>query len=310
MANEEQDKTPAGEESTGFGEAFSERADNPAGERPEAGHEAEARAPATNEPAAAGSEPAPAPAAAGDTSGTSAEAFDPWAGMTPEQKSHFERIAASERSQRGRVGALTKKLSSYAAPATREAAPQGQDGEAEQQSGDGQAPDLGARLKQVAEEYGDVNGPVVEAIESMRTELAGLKASATRHEVDADAQRMTEAYTQLEAAHPDASSYGEHNPQFMAWYNEQPDGVKALAGSFDPRETSLALTLFKTEHGLAQAAGGQSGQTGSTAQGDRRARQLEGSRAVSSSGVPVAAGVPNDFSSGFHARAASAQKGR
>lgn len=299
----------------GFAEAFAERA---APEPTET--KADAQAPAAKEePAAtaAGTE-APSQEAADASSGTKATAFDPYAGLTPEQKAHFERLAASERSNRGRVGALTKKLNGFTAGtqapptetgASRERSDEGAGGSGTG-DGTGKTPtDIEARLKAVTDEYGDIIGPVAEIVQELRTKIDGLEASATRHEVDRDAEALTQAYTALEAAHPDYQQVAA-DQAFHQWLGEQTTGVKALANSFDPKEVSLALQLFKTERGAVSGAStetSEGGNGGNTATGDRRERQLEGMRQAPSRGAPAATGVPNDFGSAFKSRAAQAK---
>jgi hypothetical protein len=311
MAEHKQDDAPTpGQDdsaaSEGFAAAFAERADQPAGDRPEAG--AEPQGSAQELPDEGGSEPAPSNEAAGvEGSGTKAEAFDPFAGMTPELRTHWEKVAASERSQRGRVGALTKKLNAQAsaAPSPAPAKPASQEPAEREDKGEATAETLEARLDAVADEYGDVNGPVVEAIKALRSEIAELKPSAKRDAAevsDAEAEEVAKAYDSLGQKHPDFAQLAD-NPAFHTeWLGRQPASVVAMANSHDPAEVSLVLTLFKAEQTATKQPGSGEGGTGGTAQGDKRARQLAGSRQPDNRGAPAAAGTPNDFSAGFKAR--------
>jgi hypothetical protein len=304
----------------GFGAAFRERAANPGGQAPEP--QQDGAAPSDKEPAPAGSTEAPAGAGAeGTTSGTEATALDPWADLKPEQKSYFERLRDSERSQRGRVGALTRKLQGMAAPKAPETAPEekpakqatdtdsktGEDGKADSVS------DLDKRLQAAVDEYGDVVGPIAEVLKDVRSEIAALKGTVSTVEVEKDAQKLTEAYKALETVHPDYLAISE-DQNFAAWLGDQPKQVIDLANSFDPREVSLALTLFKTERSAAIASqtgeGGDKGDKGSTATDTKRQRQLEGSRSVPSKGGTAVAQVPNDFSLAFKARVAQQKQER
>lgn len=309
MSDKEQGDEPKpgqveGEEPT-FGDAFSERASNPAGDRKEAGAGDE---PTPNAAAEAAASDAPADAAAEpNTSGPKPQGFDPWAGMTPEQKAHFEKLQASERSNRGRVGALTKKLNATTSP-TRAAAPadRGEEQPTERKPEESEAAALDERLKRAREEYGDVIGPVADVIDELRAEISTLKASATRHQVEEDAEAITAQLAELESKHKDYREYNGENPDYVEWFSQQPANIQSLANSFDAREVSLALTLFKAERGISSDAGAEPTKgedDAGTAQGDKRRRQLEGSRQVSTRGVPAAGGVPNDFKSAFHARA-------
>jgi hypothetical protein len=174
-----------------------------------------------------------------------------------------------------------------------------------------QQPTSKQRLKAVTDEYGDILGPVPELIAELRSKINKLEASSARSEVNTDAEAMAEAYGKLEAAHPDFRDYNETNQQFVDWFTKQSSGIQALVNSQDPAETSLALQLFKTEHGIASSAkpaadttdAGEGGD-GDTATGDRRARQLDGLTNAPNKGAPTVAGVPNDFSSAFKARQA------
>lgn len=311
----------AGEGSSqgGFSDAFTERAGTVETPAPAADTAA------TTDESAASADTAQAPpeGAADASSGTNAApAFDPYAGLTPEQKAHFERLAASERSNRGRVGALTKKLNGLASGGTQQPPAQAETGASHERSDEGaggtdtgngtgetQATDIEARLKAVTEEYGDILGPLPELITGLRKEIGELKASATRHEVDQDAQQLTQAYAALEAAHPDYEQVAA-NPAFHDWLGKQPQGVQALANSFDPAEVSLSLQLFKAESTAASAASTGAGQggSGSTATGDRRERQMEGLSQTPNKGAPAAAGVPKDFDAAFSARSAQHAK--
>lgn len=322
MTEQQQSKAPETDKETGadeggFSEAFRERVKAPSGDDQKPPEDKAAdEAAAEGQPAdKAGEAEAPAKAAADEGTGTKAEAFDPFAGLTPEQKAHFEKLAASERSQRGRVGALTKKLNQLT-DGTPQSPPEKKPEGAASGNGDGageekppeaekSATDIEAKLAEVAEEYGDILGPLPDLVKGLRKELDGLKASATRHEVDQDAEALAEAITALEGKHPDFAQIAEDPKFHTEWLGKQPKSVIELANSNDPQEVSLVLTLFKAESGtLAQASGAsEEGKPGSTASGQRRERQLDGLRDAPSRGAPAAAGTPNDFSAAFKQRA-------
>lgn len=300
----------------GFSEAFAERAapQDSAGKTPDTA--ADTSAATTEAPAdKAGSSEAPSKEAADATSGTAAA--DPWAGLTPEQLDRIKKLEQSERSNRGRVGALTKQLNerlggTQKPPESkteehRERSDEGAGGTDTGSTGEGGTQsDIEARLKAVTDEYGDIIGPVAEIVQDLRKEIAGLKASETRKQVDNDAAQLTEAYGQLEAKHPDYKEIPA-KPEFAEWFGKQSAGIQALLNSFDPNEVSLGLQLFKTETAAktssADTTGEGKGGDGGTATGDRRERQKEALRQTPDRGAPAAAGTPNDFSSAFKARA-------
>lgn len=308
MAHIDDDDAPTpgeaeGAESNGdFSAAFAERATDPTADTREP--QADEQSPADQEPAPAGSEQAPASAAASDTGSESeAPAFDPFAGMTPELKAHWEKLQSSERSQRGRVGALTKKLNTLAAGPAPAAPKEGSEQTPAKDGEEAAASDLEARFKSSVEEYGDVVGPVAQVVEALKAEIAELKASPQREQPavsDDETEAMAQAYDVLAQDHSDYQQIAV-SPEFQQWAMAKPGSVQGLVNSFDPAEVSLALTLYKAEAGLARAAEGEAGKPGSTAD-DRRKRQLEGSRDTPSRGAPVAAGVPNDFKTAFNAR--------
>ena len=289
----------------GFGAAFAERSSDLGQQASETQLDDDESS--DLEPAPAGSTEAPAPAAAQETgSGTEASAFDPFAGLTPEQKSHFERLQASDRSNRGRVSALTRKLNGTTAQAA--PAPQAKTEQGTNEGSGGEeatVSDLDKRLQTAVDEYGDVVGPIAEILKDVRAEIAAIKGTVSAAEEEVSAQELEIAYEDLQAVHADALDLAE-DPNFIAWIGDQPKQVIELANSFDPREVSLVLTLFKTERSAATAsptgAGSDTGHKESTATDAKRQRQLEGSKVIPNRGAPAAAGTPNDFRSAFKAR--------
>lgn len=319
MANEQQQQEPAtsevpddGEQT--FDEAFAAAAKSP-GQTPE-DEPADTDSSVPDPADEAGSTDAPDEGAEEeDTSEAKpAKAFDPWENLTAEQKAHFERLAASERSQRGRVSALTRKLNtmpSTGAPAPTEdkaKEPEPKQGEEEQ----GTAQTLDERLQAVMEDYGDVVGPIAEILKEVQSKVDGLsKAATTKDEVDADAEELTEAYKALETAHPDYQQYSAKNQDFTGWLGEQPEKVVELANSYDPREVSLVITMFKAERSIAQGtqpAESDEEPKGGNATDEKRKRQIEGSRQVSGRGQPAASGVPDDFEAAFSSHAKRIEK--
>lgn len=318
----------------GFGAAFAERANDPQrDEVAETQQDDAGPASSENEAAAAASTEATADKAGAEGTGSGTEAkaeqpaaIDPFAGMTPEQRSYWQRIGASEKSNRGRVSALQRKLregtATKATPA-KAAEPKDQTGTG-QQTSEGtseattQAADLDKRLQTARDEYGEIVGPVADLLDEVRKEIASMKGTVSQVEEAVDEAELADAYEALGDVHPDYAELAA-DANFNAWLSDQPQKVIELANSFDPREVSLSLTLFKTERAAAlatqtgqsseaegegqQAATEAQGQQESTATDTKRQRQLEGSKAVPAKGAPAAAGTPNDFGSAFKARA-------
>jgi hypothetical protein len=294
--DEKPEAQPEGEAEGDFGSAFAERASGDA-DKSDSGQPSSDAEPQGSDAQAPSQEASPAETPADAPSVPREE-------MTPEQiRQENERLQALLRTERGRTGALSKRLREQAAaPAPKpksEEQPSDADGEQASDAGD-----LEARLDKVVEEYGDITGPLAEAIKSIRSDIAAIKPKVDEVDLDKSAYELEKAYATLEERHSDWASVAGTD-EFKVWTEAQPENMKAMINSFDPAEVSLALTLYKAESGItAQATGGgDQGANGSTATGDRRQRQLEGSKQVTHRGAPAAAGVPNEFGAAFHARA-------
>lgn len=294
------------EDQADFSSAFKERA----GVEPEA---PEGKQPETEVVKDAGAD-APADKAPGDKPDAKpgSDKPDPWAGLNAEQRAAVERLTQSERSQRGRIAALSRKLNSTAPAPT--AAPAAEAGKAEPKpSDDGNdaaataAADLQKRLDQAVEDYPDAVGPIAEIIKEMREGMAQLASTVKPIATDMEAEQLTEAFEQLEQNHSDYVEIAQDR-NFLSWVGSQPKSVQAMVNSFDPLEVSLGLTLYKAERAKATAEAGGGQEPKSNATDAKRERQLEGSRQVSSRGAPAAAGTPNDFSAAFKARAETYKK--
>ena len=301
MANEgqsqqpETDKDPAGSDGDGFDAAFEQRsnAEDQTGEdgRNVADGESQATNPShdANGPSDDGQEAKP----------PVEQQFDPYAGLTPAQDEHFRRLEQSERSQRGRVGALTQKINRVTAATV----PQ-QNTQASQSEPADQGPsmeDLMAQVAKAAEEYPDAVGPLKDVIEQMGQQVNRISEQIQPMTAREQEQALVQAYDTLAGDHPDYAEIGQ-SQEFHSWFAEQPEGVKALANSLDPKEVSLALTVFKAETGRITADPQQPQQSAQHDTAARRERQLEGARDVSSRGAPVSSGTPNDFDAAFDSR--------
>jgi hypothetical protein len=268
-----------------FADAFAARA---------AGEEVETEAkPSEEEGKTADAEPASV-AATEQVAAKDGSNFDPFAGMNPEQKAHWEKIQHSDQSQRGRVAALTRKMQNGTAqPAPSPAA------QTATNAGTGKAnesDDLDAKMNAAAEEYPDAVGPFVEIINAMKSQIADLSTKVQPITDDRSEAELTSAYQTLEAAHPDFRQIAA-DPSWNAWIEDQPEAIQTLANSYDPSHVAKTIDLFKLERKQATAPAVD------TATEEKRKRQLEGQKDVSSKGVPAASGVPNDFEAAFKARA-------
>lgn len=301
-------EAPAEGAKDGFGAAFAEAVEGTPKTQPDGAE------PSTKEPAEAGSEQAPATEAATDATTSGTATPDPLAELTPEQlrqrladaEAERDRARASDRSNRGRVGALTKKLNNLERTPAPAAAPKAEEGE---QPSSAKGTDLDAQYAKAIEEFPEVVGPLAERQKQLEAEMARLKGFADLVEVNTDAEQLAQALDDLEKVHPDFREYNEGNAGFMAWLGEQPEPFQQAAGSTDPASVAKVLTLYKVERSAAPATpsgeGSDPGSQEGSATDDKRARQLDGNRQVPARGAPVVAGVPNEFSSAWKARAAA-----
>jgi hypothetical protein len=294
--NPKPEEKPA--EETGFSEAFKATAAGEEVEKPEP--DADASGDKNEDADKTASEAADDKSAAQPGSPS-----DPWAGLSPEQEAFFKSLQHSEQSQRGRVAALTRKLQdnpAQSAPAPSKSGKGDDDG----QDSDESASDLDKRLKQATEDYPDAVGPLVEVIADIRKEIGKLSNRVEPIADENDTAMLTKAYADLETAHPDYRQYvGDKN--FDAWVADQPANIQQMANSMDAREVSLTLTLFKAERQAAMAGSDAGHKPNNDANEKKRERQLDGSKHVPNKGAPAAAGVPNDYSSAFKARASELQ---
>ncbi|WP_375188411.1 hypothetical protein [Sphingobium yanoikuyae] len=241
----------------------------------------------------------PAPAADAQEPEEAKAPFDPWNGLSDEQKGYFQSLQHSESSNRGRVAALNRQISELRAA--------GQPPAADQQGKDaddkGQQPkdDRTERLKAAAEEYPDAVGPLVEAIVDLQARLEDQKPQAPAAQEEPDAQAMEKEYQALEKAHPDYRQIGA-DPSYSQWVASKPRAIQELANSYAADDVANVLTLYKAERTASMAPPKEEAKTDTNAQ--KRERQLEGSRAVASRGAPVSSGpAADDFNASFAATA-------
>lgn len=258
---------------------------------------------------------APAQPEAAEPAAKETPAPDIWANATPEQIAERDRLAAerdkhkaSDFSQRGRLGAMQRRLNAYeASKAAPRAAPAAEDGQ-EPASPQGAATPSGAddalaaEIKRVTEEYPDVAGPLVKMLEAHRAEMAALEQRVRPVLDQGDEQEIARQYAILSERHPDYVEVAR-SPDFHGWLQDQPDAIRKLADSFDGRESSVVFTLFKTERDLAKGAGGAGAEPADpNPKPDldaRRREQLEGGRVVQNRAAPASEAGPEDVEGQF-----------
>jgi hypothetical protein len=240
-----------------------------------------------------------APDEGGDQPPETQQAPDPWAGVPDEAR---ERIAQIEKerdeakhkaqSDASRVAALSRKLQqlTVATPA-----PQAPAEPTEAQKA------LDEKVKQLRSEYGEIADPLIELIENQRKELNDVRTTLTGLSQEHQAQVIATETQALEARHPDWRDIAQ-STDFQGWIEIQPKNIQNLAASWDARETSVVLTLFKAER--AQTTGPKEEVATPAPKADaatdaRRSQQLEGGRDVRSRPAPAASGPPEEFDAAF-----------
>lgn len=293
-------------DTTDFDAEFQRLADARDGVTPR--EEAPVEKPAAPEGNAPDDEPAPtAPASSDDdgTSGTSTEggdpppeavaSDDPWKDVPADIR---ERIVAIERerdearhkaaSDAQRVAALSRKIQTLTT--TSATAPVKKDEEpSEAQKA------LDAKVKQLREDYPEVAEPMLELLAAERDKLNAVTQKLETVEGDRQQAFIQQQEALLTEAHPDWRTTVA-TPDFAAWMEAQPLGIQKLAESYDARETSTVISLFKTESGIAATATATPPATpAQNATEARRREQLNGGVAIKTRPAPVTSGPPDDF---------------
>lgn len=303
----------------GFAEAFNEFAagktpaphpddenepEAPGGNGPEEEAEVPEEEEAPSEPAAEAEPAETATPGEAETEGASQPpseepAPDPWANLSDEQKALLaeltrERDEAIHRasSDANRVAALTRKLQTLSVAG---APPQEAPAPTEAQKA------LDGKIKQLREDYGEIAEPLIELIEVQKKELDTVRTTLAGLNEAQQAQVIAHETVALEQRHPDWRNIAQSG-DFAGWLEVQPPNIQRLAQSWDARETSVVLTLFKAER--AEATGQTQTETPpapkpDAATGARREQQLEGSKTVRSRPAPAASGPPEDFDAAF-----------
>lgn len=228
---------------------------------------------------------------------------DPFADLPQDVR---DKIAAIEKerdearhkaqSDANRVSALSRKLQQLTAQPPASAPAPAEDKTEAQKA-------LDDKIEQLRKDYGDIADPLIELIEQQSKELSSVRTVLTGLSEERQAQ-VIEAETQaLEARHPDWRDIAQ-SQDFAAWLQVQPPNIQGLAQSWDARETSVVLTLFKAEKVEATGQGDQKPPVAKetkpdAATGERRSQQLDGGRDVRSRPAPAASEPPEDFEAAF-----------
>ena len=154
---------------------------------------------------------------------------------------------------------------------------------------------LDAKVTQLREDYPEVAEPVLELLAAQRAELSKVTTKLETVEEDRKAQFVAQQEALLTEVHPDWQQIAGED-RFKEWVAAQPEGIQNLTNSYDARETSTVLTLYKMEVEAASQGEGRIAPTPEqVATEARRREQLNGGVAIKTRAAPVTSGPPDDF---------------
>jgi hypothetical protein len=254
-----------------------------------------------SQPAASGSDARASDHNAGES--------DLFANATPEQKAAFEaaneklrKLEQSDRSQRGRVSALSRRLEEL-----QRAKPQGPAPAAYPQSTSDDDPENDTFLNSedwssFKDEYPEVAGPIGNIIGQLQAQVANQGKRLSAIGEDRTQEALLEQRALLEESHSDWEDV-VRGEGFQPWLAEQPRYVQEAVvrnanDIVDAVEAADIIGRFKASHpdlfGTSQHGGSPSGDSQGNGSG-RRARQVTSARSGRPSGGPgVATGIPED----------------
>ena len=169
------------------------------------------------------------------------EAFPDWlASATDEVKENFRKLQAENKrldhmakSQRGRVGALSKKYQQAQAALEKAKNSQG---------------NFSADIGKLSEDYPELASILTRIVDDQQQRFNGISeplsqiAEATAQ--DLSQQELDGSIDYVSRIVPDANQILA-DPQFFAWVDRQPNGIKALFTSNDPDDAVYLLSEYK-----------------------------------------------------------------
>jgi hypothetical protein len=249
----------------------------------------------------------PSPDEAASPSGETVEKVDLFADATDEQRaawdaaqSQLEKLEQSDRSNRGRLGAMQRQINAL----TKQAA--ADDAAAKQ----GQPPTDNSYLnsdeyKEFADEYPEVAGPMSKILEGYEQRLKSVDERLSADQRESVVEEQTEVLTQY---HPNWQSVlAANGNEFAEWVNTQPRHIQEAAYRnaeeiVDAEEAADVVSrfeAFRSDNGVGDSsADGSAPKNGADSANprltDRRRRQLETAAGARGSGPGIASGIPED----------------
>lgn len=221
-------------------------------------------------------------------------------------KARLEQLEHSERSQRGRVGALSRQLQErdriIAELRSRQTQPA--------QSKTGVSQQVADQKQAIADEHGSADWEafrqdfpdIAKALDSRFDEMSRMeeRINARLEEVNgaiqpiqqqAHEQHLASQFAALEARHPDWREV-VGAPAFQQWLEQQPEWMQKQVESESADDASALLDIYK---GLHATPGESRNDTR-----EQRNNRLAQAQTVSRRGAPRPAGAPDDFEGAFN----------
>jgi len=254
------------------------------------------------------------PASEGPAEQPKAAAADPFANATPEQKAAWQEAQAkiakldqSDRSNRGRLGAMQRRINELMAKSTA--------GSPTTAPADGKKaakPTKDSYLesdeyKAFADEYPEVAGPFGKIVSSLEQRLAKHEERFSAEEQAELESALDEQVELLTEQHPDWQEVlAADTPVFMEWLGTQPRHIQEAAyrnaevivDAAEAADVYSRFKAFRSGNGAGDSsktdASGKGRSNGKPQLTGRRQRQLESAAGARGTGPGVASGIPED----------------
>ena len=318
MNGNNQESPPAGhqDDRDEFNSALAELlSDNEAPANAAGADQKQATAPQEPEPSSSAAHADDQQSAAGNVAPEDAPSDDIWSGASEQQRQEMEKAKATISALKGRASASDRRLNELLQQVTQQSQGSQAPGN-EQDNGTKSVDPLKTEaMDKIREEYPEVVGPIVDAMEAIvrqQDQLRAPVAAFAANNAETDLRNRVETYGQ---AHPDWQQWA-HDPRWPDWLESQPRAIReAHARNLnveDPHEAAWVLGEFKKWGGSPLAPDGSPIQQGASMGSDpqhatssdasqrllhaKRQRQLDAGRDGGSSGSKGGgSGIPDDF---------------
>lgn len=250
-----------------------------------------------------------APADTGSPGGDTSE--DIWAKADPKLREAYETMQRDFdlklRTEKTRRAGVDRKVEELQRQITQNG--QGGQSDTEQQPGgsdQGEKPQgtlTKEQIDQLREDYPDLAGPLLDAMQAQSDQIARLSKGVGQYEEAQTAEFLGQQAKILTDEHPDYLDVAG-DERFEGWLDGQPQSVKQAFERnreyiVDGRDAALVIGRFKSDLGIGakadpQPQGQGTSQQQPTEQDSKRQRQLAGNRDAGRSGPAATTGIPKD----------------